>query len=85
MAGESTRFTDQGIDLSRGVEKGDRAIIRIKGRALILEEPGKAQENARPGQIVEVLNQRSGKKMLARLIGDGVVEPAGSSAREGKE
>jgi len=85
MAGESTRFADQGIDLSRGVEKGDRVIIRIKGRALILEEPGKAQENARPGQIVEVLNQRSGKKMLARLIGDGVVEPAGSSAREGKE
>ena len=62
-----------GATEQRLVRKGAPVIIRRASKALILEEPGRALGEGVLGESVEVENQRTKQKSLARVIAPGVV------------
>jgi hypothetical protein len=62
------------------VEKGVTVTIRTRGQALVMEEPGRALSSGAEGELVEVQNLRTGRKVMARISGSGVVVPAERTA-----
>jgi len=68
------------------VEKGSAVTLRRAGRALIIEELARAHSAGSEGDVIEVQNLRTGKKIPARVVGPGVVTPlAGDAVREAGE
>ncbi len=56
------------------VKKGDRVIISAENSEMKITAAGEALQDGRTGDHVEVLNIQSGRKILATVVGSGLVE-----------
>jgi flagellar basal body P-ring formation protein FlgA len=56
------------------VKKGDKVIINAENSELRITAAGEALQDGETGEIVEVLNTQSGKKVVATVTGSGTVK-----------
>ena len=62
------------LDAPPVVHKGDRVMIEVKGKGLLVQTVGMAKSAGRTGETIPVMNQSSGREILGMVLGAGVVE-----------
>ncbi len=62
------------LDAPPVIHKGDRVMIEVKGKGLLVQAVGMAKSAGRAGDTIPVLNQTSGREILGMVMTAGVVE-----------
>ncbi len=62
------------LDAPPVIHKGDRVMIEVKGKGLLVQAVGLAKSAGRTGDTIPVLNQTSGREVLGMVVTVGVVE-----------
>ena len=62
------------MDAPPVIHKGDRVMIEVKGKGLLVQAVGMAKSAGRAGDTIPVLNQTSGREILGMVMTAGVVE-----------
>lgn len=62
------------LDMPPVIHKGDRVMIEVKGKGLLVQAVGMAKSAGRRGDTIPVLNQTSGREILGMVLTAGVVE-----------
>lgn len=62
------------LDAPPVIHKGDRVMIEVKGKGLLVQAVGMAKAAGRAGDTIPVLNQTSGREILGMVLTTGVVE-----------
>jgi flagella basal body P-ring formation protein FlgA len=57
------------------IERNQNVVIRIERQILVVTAMGKAMQDGREGEYIKVRNQDSQRIILAKVKGDGTVEP----------
>jgi len=56
------------------VQKGDRVTIEVRQGGLLVQTVGFAKAAGKSGEAIPVQNQRSGREVIGRIMGSGLVE-----------
>ena len=56
------------------IKKGDRVMIEVRSRGLLVQTVGLAKSPGRAGETIQVLNQTSGREVLGMVLSPGIVE-----------
>lgn len=56
------------------IKRGERVIIQVRGRGLVLSAAGEAKQDGRTGESIRVLNSNSRKEVLCQVVAPGLVK-----------
>jgi len=83
--GTATRLIPVGAEVKPGlvelagqkvvVRRNEGVVMTLQGALFRITAVGTAMENGRPGEVIHVRNADSGRVVLAKVAGDGTVEP----------
>ena len=64
----------QQVEFPPVIKRGERVVIQVQGRGLMLSAAGEAKQDGRTGEAIRVVNSNSRKEVMCQVVASGLVK-----------